>query len=143
MIEGVDHIGIVVRDIEEATARYALLLGLKEESRESYGEGQMEIAFLVPMPGIRPSIELLAPLRPGSSAWEFLQTRGEGIEHVAYRVTDVAFELGRIRETMPEALEDTCARPGAGGMEIAFLRLSALFGALTELVAPRRGVGAS
>lgn len=134
-----DHVGVVVRDVEAAIERYAALLGLVVDGRETFGAGGIEIAFLAPAPGVRPSIELLAPKRPGSGAWDHLQARGEGIEHIAFRVDDTDRALDHVRRLAPDALSDACARPGAGGMDIAFLRPEALFGALCELVSPRRG----
>lgn len=138
-VQGIDHVGVVVRDVEAAIERYAALLGLVVDGREALGGGRLEIAFLAPAAGVRPSVELLAPKRPGSGAWDHLQARGEGIEHIAFRVDDTDRALAHVRRKAPDALSDACARPGAGGMDIAFLRPEALFGALCELVSPRRG----
>jgi methylmalonyl-CoA/ethylmalonyl-CoA epimerase len=140
-VEGMDHVGVVVRDIGAAIERYGALLGLVLDGRESFGGGRIEIAFLAPRPGVRPSVELLAPTRPGSTAWDFLRARGEGIEHVAFRVANTDQALEHVRRTAPDALRDTCARPGAGGMDIAFLRPDALFGVLCEFVSARREEG--
>lgn len=128
-----DHIGMVVGDLKATARRIALALGLEIAAEEDYGDGLISIAFIPIGQGLNgPKIELLEPHRAGSSAWTFLTTHGDGIEHVAFLVDDVDQELGQIRATVP--LTDYSARPGAGNMMIAFLDNAAIPGMLSELV---------
>jgi methylmalonyl-CoA/ethylmalonyl-CoA epimerase len=138
MVRLLDHVGIVVRDLDATAARYQAVLGLELDAVEDYGAGLLRIGFLEvgdagPFGAVK--LELLEPGRPGSSAWDFLTRHGEGIEHLAFFVDDVDQELERLAASgVP--LIDRCARAGAGGMRIAFLEPAALDGVLGELVAP-------
>ncbi len=135
-----DHIGVVVRDMEFTLRQYETILGLKPTHFETYGDGLLNIAFLPVGPQSEfgwTKIELLQPLREGSSAWEFLHTHGEGVEHLAFLVGDVDHELDRLAH-LGIPLRDTVSRPGAGGMQIAFLHPQALSGVLGEFVTPLR-----
>lgn len=141
-IQLLDHIGIVVRDMEFTLQQYETVLGLKPTHTETYGDGLLNIAFL-PV-GLKceygwTKIELLQPLHPGTSAWDFLHQHGEGVEHLAFLVGDVNRELDRLAH-LGIPLEDHVSRPGAGGMQIAFLNPLALSGVLGELVAPLPGL---
>lgn len=135
-VRGLDHIGIIVRDLSRAIAQYQEILGLPVTRIEDYGNGLLTIAFLpldgLGRPGI-PKIELLQPLRPGSSAWRFLQEKGEGIEHAAFLVDDLNGQLRRLTE-LGIPLWDQVARPGADGTRIAFIDPAGASGCLLELV---------
>ena len=135
-----DHIGIVVRNMEYTLRQYETVLGLKPTHIETYGEQLLDIAFLPVGPKTDfgwTKLELLQPLRSGTSAWDFLQRYGEGVEHLAFLVGDVNRELDRLAH-LGIPTRDSLARPGAGGMQIAFLEPQALSGVLGELVCPLR-----
>ena len=137
-IQLLDHIGIVVRDMEFTLCQYETVLGLKPVHSETYGDGLLNIAFIPVGPKSDygwTKIELLQPLRPGSSAWDFLQQYGEGVEHLAFLVENVDAELDRLAH-LSIPMRDQVSRPGAGGMQIAFLNPRALSGVLAEFVMP-------
>ena len=137
-IQLLDHIGIVVRDMEFTLHQYETVLGLKPTHSETYGNGLLEIAFIPVGPKSDygwTKIELLQPLRSGSSAWDFLHQHGEGVEHLAFLVGDVDSELDRLTH-LNIPMGDQVSRPGAGGMQIAFLNPRALSGVLAEFVSP-------
>ena len=137
-VQLLDHIGIVVRDIEFTLRQYETILGLKPTHIETYGDRLLDIAFLPVGPESEfgwTKLELLQPLRPGTSAWEFLHQHGEGIEHLAFLVGNVDSELDRLAH-LGIPMGDQLSRPGAGGMQIAFLNPRALSGVLGELVSP-------
>jgi methylmalonyl-CoA/ethylmalonyl-CoA epimerase len=137
-IQLLDHIGIVVRDMEFTLRQYETVLGLKPTHSESYGDGLIDIAFIPVGPKSAygwTKIELLQPLRPGSSAWDFLHQYGEGVEHLAFLVENVDSELDRLAH-LSIPMRDQVSRPGAGGMQIAFLNPRALSGVLAEFVTP-------
>ena len=113
-IQLLDHIGIVVRDMEFTLHQYKTVLGLKPTHSETYGNGLLEIAF-IPV-GTKSAygwtkIELLQPRRPGSSAWDFLHQYGEGVEHLAFLVEDVDSELDRLAH-LNIPMGDQVSRPG-------------------------------
>ncbi|WAH35211.1 VOC family protein [Alicyclobacillus dauci] len=129
-VERLDHIGIVVSDLEQAVGQYETVLGVKLHHIEDYGEGLLRIAFL-PLANVL--LELIQPLRPGSAAWDYLQKNGGGIEHMAFRVSDLNSEIHRvIKQGVP--VRDETPRPGAGNTQICFLNPVALSGALGEFV---------
>ena len=83
-IQLLDHIGIVVWDMQFTLRQYETVLGLKPTHIETYGDGLLDIAFLPVGSGSEfgwTKLELLQPLRPGTSAWEFLHQHGQGVAH--------------------------------------------------------------
>lgn len=136
MVLGLDHIGIIVRDLNRAIDQYQAVLGLSVSRIEDYDNGLLTIAFLpLSTKGLEPSpqIELLQPHRPDCSAWRFLETKGEGIEHLAFRTDSIDNDLTQmILKGIP--LWDQSPRLGAGGTRIAFIDPAGLSGCLVELV---------
>jgi methylmalonyl-CoA epimerase len=82
-------------------------------------------------------VELLSPTRPGTGVARFLDSRGEGLHHVAYRVESVARELDRLRGEGVRLVDDQ-PRRGLGGRAVAFVHPQSAHGVLTELVEPWR-----
>jgi methylmalonyl-CoA epimerase len=127
-IKKIDHIGIVVADINEATCIYKNLL-FKEPFHTEYFEAtSVELAFF-DMGGVH--IELLTPKEPGSEIWTFLQEKGEGLHHICYEVDD----LEGILKTLPNRgikLIDETPRPGSRNSRIAFVDPESSGGVLTE-----------
>lgn len=141
-VKMLDHIGMVVHDIAATAVQLESALGLSIDHMEDFQEGLITIAFIPVGQGLAgPKIELLEPHRLGSTAWDFLESVGDGIEHVAFLVDDVNIELVRLQGKVP--IRDQKARPGAGNMEIAFLEQAAISGLLAELVSPMATEGTS
>ncbi len=136
MVLGLDHIGIIVRNMTRAIEQYQAVLGLSVSRIEDYDNGLLTLAFLpIPTKGVEngPMIELLQPNRPDCSAWRFLEEKGEGIEHLAFRTDSLDTDLTQmILKGIP--LWDQSARPGAEGTRIAFIDPTGLSGCLIELV---------
>jgi methylmalonyl-CoA/ethylmalonyl-CoA epimerase len=129
-VQCIDHIGIIVRNLDDSIQKYQNILGVTLDRVEDYGNGLLRIAFL-PVGGV--TIELIEPCRAGSTAWDYLNCHGEGIEHIAFRVRDLVSEWARlIAENIPHI--DDKPRPGAGGTQICFLHRDALGGVLSEFV---------
>jgi methylmalonyl-CoA epimerase len=78
-------------------------------------------------------VELLAPLSPDTPVGRFLEKRGPGLHHVAYRVDDVAATLDELRAAGLRLIDEV-PRTGIRGSRVAFLHPSASGGVLTELV---------
>ncbi len=128
MIEKIDHIGIVVKDLDEAIRGYSEGLGLKVKMVEHSEEFNVKIAFL---PVGEVLVELLQPTGPGMIQ-DFLKGHGEGLHHICYRVPDIHQAMERIGKTLE--LRDKKPRPGAAGSFVAFLEPASIFNVETELV---------
>lgn len=130
IVSDVDHVGIAVRDLDAAVEHYRRTLGIEPGHRETLEVQGVEAVFLDVG---RSAIELMAPLRPDSPVGRFLERRGEGFHHVAYRVDDLAAALARLdREGV--RLVDRSPREGSRGTRIAFVHPSSFDGVLVELV---------
>lgn len=123
-----DHIGIAVRDIDSALRFYRDHLGFRLARRAEVADQDVRVAFLE---GDGTRIELLEPLSPGGSVGRFVEKRGEGLHHVAYRVDDVERWLDRAR-LAGYRLIDEKPRRGAENSWIAFVHPQSAFGVLTE-----------
>jgi len=133
-IKKLDHIGIIVNDLNQAIQQYEYVLGLKLNRIEDYGEGLLKIAFFSLGDVL---IELIQPLKEGSSAWDFLHHHGEGVEHIAFEVENIDSELTTLIEKKVP-LHNKIPKPGAGGADIAFLKRTALNGVLGEFVSHQK-----
>jgi methylmalonyl-CoA/ethylmalonyl-CoA epimerase len=123
-----DHVAILVRDLEKAQAQYAAL-GFAVLYRERVAEQGVEIV------GLRAgdsAIELLRPLREDSQLWHYLGTAASKLHHLAYRVDDLEGELARLK-ALGVPLIDEKPRRGAHGNRIAFIHPSYAGGTLLEL----------
>jgi len=127
MMAQVDHIGIATRSIDAAGKFYAEVLGLAVAKRETVAGG-LKVAFI---PVGETKIELLEPGSENDNIARFLETRGEGIHHVAFAVDNVAAALAQAKAA-GYTLIDEKPRQGAGGALIAFLHPKSTGGVLVE-----------
>ncbi len=130
-IKRVDHLGVIVGDLDGAVKSFTEHLGLKLEHTERYGD-ELDIAFL---PCGETLVELIEPLKEGGSNADYLREHGPGIQHVAFEVDDLEAALAELAGRGVEPLGDAPV-PGAGGMRIAFLDPQAFDGVLVELCEP-------
>ena len=128
--EGLDHVGIAVRDIEEALGFYAQGLGLELERVETVPEQGVRVAFL---PLGDTEIELLEPLGEEGPLARFLEKRGEGIHHLCIAVADIEATLADLAAQGFRLIDET-PRTGAGGARVAFVHPRSAHGVLIELV---------
>jgi methylmalonyl-CoA/ethylmalonyl-CoA epimerase len=127
---GIHHVGIAVRDLEAARARYELLFGARVEARERVEEQGVEaVALLLGESG---RVELLAPLADDTPVGRFIERRGEGMHHLAFAVEDLPAALAQLRAD-GATLIDERPRTGIYG-KVAFVHHSSLGGVLSELV---------
>jgi methylmalonyl-CoA epimerase len=128
----IDHVAIIVRNIEQALVFYRDTLGIMPgEIKEVPGE-QVRIAFL-PMGGPGGSeIELIEPTSPDSSLARFLEKRGEGLHHICLEVADIDASLRELREKGAQVLDQE-PRQAAEGRAI-FLHPRGTNGVLLELI---------
>lgn len=132
LISGLDHIAIAVRSLEESVPFYRDVLQLPLQGFEAVADQKVRVAIFL-VGGVR--IELLEPTADDSPISKFLKERGNGIHHVALRTDNVAGELERLAG-QGVRLIDSVPRPGADGMQIAFLHPKSTQGILTELTQP-------
>ena len=125
----IDHTAIVVRDMDEALARYAALFGLAPSLRRLIPDQRVEVAFLLLGDT---ELELIQPTDSTSGVARFLDQRGEGFHHIALAVDDIRRELKALEE-LGIQLIDREPRRGAHGA-VAFLHPKATGGVLVELV---------
>jgi methylmalonyl-CoA/ethylmalonyl-CoA epimerase len=130
-IRRVNHLGILVHDLDGAVQSFTENLGLSLDHVERYGE-ELDIAFL---PCGETLVELIQPLTGEGWNADYLAEEGPGIQHIAFEVEDLEGALGELRSRGVEAMGDAPV-PGAGGMRIAFLDPQAFGGILVELCEP-------
>jgi methylmalonyl-CoA epimerase len=123
------HIGIAVKSLEEAMAKYGALFDNDEPHRERVDEQRVEVASY---PVGEAVIELTAATDETSPIARFIEKRGEGIHHIAIEVDDVAGELERLRAAGVRLINET-PTDGAHDMLIAFVHPSSFNGVLLEL----------
>jgi methylmalonyl-CoA/ethylmalonyl-CoA epimerase len=127
---GIHHVGVAVRDLEDARERYARLFGARVEARELIPEQGVEaLALLLGDDG---RVELLAPLAEDSPVGRFIARRGEGMHHLAFGVADLPAALAELRAA-GATLIDQQPRSGIYGA-VAFVHHESLGGVLSELV---------
>jgi methylmalonyl-CoA/ethylmalonyl-CoA epimerase len=131
MLRRLSHIGLAVRDLDAAIDLYQRAFGLKLIHRwEAEADGIMAASMRVG----ELELELMQPTGADTPVGRFLERRGEGIHHLAYRVDDVESALADARAAGLEAV-DPEPRPGRGGRTlVAFLHPKSTLGVLTELV---------
>jgi methylmalonyl-CoA epimerase len=131
LIEAVDHVGVAVKDLDEAIRVYRDILGLRLEGVHKLEERKVRAAFF--SAGKEGRIELLEPLGSDSPVAKFLETRGEGVQHLALRVRNIEAVLEDFKKK-GLALIDEKPRSGAEGSKVAFVHPKSTRGVLLELV---------
>jgi methylmalonyl-CoA/ethylmalonyl-CoA epimerase len=134
----IDHVGIAVRNLEEAIGWYETTYGLTVTSRETNeSQGVHEAMLVVKAPDTGELggsyVQLLEPLSDDTPVGKFLVRNGPGVHHIGYGVVDVTSALARIADTGVR-LVDERPRHGSMGASIAFLHPKDTGGVLTELV---------
>jgi methylmalonyl-CoA/ethylmalonyl-CoA epimerase len=130
LIRGIDHIGIAVNNLNEALAAYEKVLGLKPEKVMVMETLKAKIAFIKVGES---KLELFEPLSKESAIAKFLEKRGEGIQHIALRVTGIDDMLNALKNK-GVTLIDEKPRTGAEGGKIAFIHPQNLKSVLVEFV---------
>ncbi|KPV61608.1 MAG: Methylmalonyl-CoA epimerase [Candidatus Bathyarchaeota archaeon BA1] len=129
MIKKIDHVGIGVRDLNEAMKFYKESLCLEVEGIEEVIEQKVKIAFI---PVGESRIELLQSTDPEGPIATFITKRGEGIHHIALEVDRIEDALQRLREDGIQLIDEK-PRVGAHRTKIAFLHPRSTKGVLLEL----------
>ena len=128
MAKRIDHIGILVSNIDEALQLYKDCFGAEVAKIETLADRGVKAAIL--SLGRGANLELLEPL-PDSNMAKILEKRGEGLHHITFEVDDIDKELGRLSERGIELI-DRKGRPGFEGI-VAFVHPKSVRGVLVEL----------
>ena len=129
-LSAIDHVGIAVADLDEAVELYRRTFGIEPTHRERIDDqGVEEVLFAVG----DSYLQLIGALGSDTPVGRFLDTRGPGIHHVAYRVDSVAEALDDLRANGVRLVDET-PRAGSRGTRIAFVHPKGIGGVLVELV---------
>ncbi|HLH46379.1 MAG TPA: methylmalonyl-CoA epimerase [Acidimicrobiales bacterium] len=130
LLTEVDHVAIAVRDLDAAIGWYGEAFGAVVVHREVVEGDGVEEALLAVADSY---VQLLTPTREDSPVARYLDSRGEGLHHVGYRVADCAAALEAAVAAGVRPI-DAAPRPGSRGTTVAFLHPKSCFGTLIELV---------
>jgi len=131
MFVGIDHVGVAVKNLDEAVSVYRDILGFRLESIDVLTERKVRVAFF--STGDESRIELLEPIGSDSPVAKFLESRGEGIHHIAVKVENIEAVLEELKRKCVVLVDDK-PRVGAEGARIAFVHPKSTKGVLLELV---------
>jgi len=124
------HIGVACRAIDGARRAWELALGAPCGPIIEVPEEGVRIAFIR---AGEPKVELLEPTGPESPIAKFLDSRGEGVHHLAFSVADIDLALAELRAAGVRLIDER-PRERGGNRRIAFLHPKGMAGVLTELV---------
>lgn len=125
----IDHLGIAVNSIDEGKNFWTDVLGLEFEGCETVEEQKVTTAFF---PVGESEVELLESTAADGPIAKYLEKKGEGIQHVAFRVENLEAALEELKHKGIRLIDEK-PRVGAGGAKIAFLHPKATNGVLVEL----------
>ncbi|MBU0934845.1 MAG: methylmalonyl-CoA epimerase [Spirochaetes bacterium] len=125
----IDHIGIAVANLDETLKVYTDILGLKLHGTETVADQKVRVAFL---PVGDTEIELLESTEADGPIAKFIESKGQGIQHIAFKVDNIADALEELRSKGVRLIDEK-PRYGAGGAKIAFLHPKSTNGVLIEL----------
>lgn len=128
-IKRINHIAIVVDDIDRALTFWRDALGLKLDHIEDIPEQESMVAFL---PTGESEVELVQPTSEDSGVARYLQKRGPGMHHICFEVEDIHVSLEQLKGKGVRLINET-PMTGAGGKKMAFIHPESAYGVLVEL----------
>ena len=131
MLRQIDHIAVVVQDMEAALKVYRDALGLPLARVEDVPAEGVKVAFL-PMPEGDGEVELVQPTDEESGIARFLAKRGQGIHHICFRVDDIQAAMDHVTANGMQVIEDE-PRVGSQGQKYVFIHPKSAHGVLIEL----------
>ncbi len=127
----IDHIAIVVRDLDAALRVYHDVLGLPLDRMEAVPAEKVKVAFL-PLPEGGGDIELVQPTSDDTGIARYLAKRGEGMHHICFEVDDIRAAMADLAANGLEILEEK-PRLGGRGQKYVFIHPKSAHGVLIEL----------
>jgi methylmalonyl-CoA/ethylmalonyl-CoA epimerase len=128
-VKALNHVGIAVRSIAEQRPFYENTLGAVYEGMEEVSQQKVRVEFFR-IHDVR--LELLEPTDPTGTVARFLETRGEGLHHLAFTVEKLQDRIAELKAAGMRMIDET-PRTGAHHMQIAFVHPKSTHGVLTEL----------
>ena len=125
----IDHIGVAVKSNAEGKKFWAEVLGLPFEGEETVEQQKVKTAFY---PVDKSEVELLESTADDGPVAKYIEKKGQGVHHIAFRVADIEAALTELKEKGVQLIAET-PRIGAGGAKIAFIHPKATGGVLVEL----------
>jgi len=125
----IEHIGIAVKNLDESIKFYENIFGLKCYAVEEVKDQKVKTAFF--QIG-ETKIELLESTETDGPISKFIEKKGEGIHHIAFKTKDINSSLKELEEKNIRLIDEH-PRKGAEGLNIAFLHPKAANGVLIEL----------
>jgi len=125
----IEHIGLAVRDLEASIRYWEEVFGLKCYRVETVADQKVRTAFFKIGDT---KIELLESTDADGPVARFIEKKGEGVHHIAFAVDNLEAALQSVQKKGINLI-DPQPRPGAEGLEIAFLHPKSTYGVLTEL----------
>ena len=125
----IEHVAIAVEDLEQPADIFGNLLGIKRTSTEKIEDQKVITDIFDTGSG---KIELLKAASDDSPIVKFLDKRGQGVHHIAFRVDNLELALKELSDSGVELI-DSAPRVGAEGMLIAFIHPKSTKGVLIEL----------
>lgn len=129
MVEKIEHIGIAVKDIEQANRVYENLLGVAPYKMEQVESESVSTSFFQTGES---KIELLEATNPESAIAKFIEKKGEGIHHIAFAVEDIEKEMNRLSDQGFRILNEK-PKKGADNKLVCFIHPKNTNGVLVEL----------
>jgi methylmalonyl-CoA/ethylmalonyl-CoA epimerase len=128
-VKRIDHIAILVDDLDNTLAFWRDALGLELSHRENNPDEQAEIAFL---PSGDSQIELVRPTTQDSGLARYLEKRGPGMHHICLQVEDIEGMLARLKAKGIQLINEQ-PRIGSDGRKYAFVHPKSAHGVMLEL----------
>lgn len=129
LLTRLDHVGIVVQDMDAALATYCDQLGFQLLERVTIEEQLVTAAFL---DGHNSTLELISPTDDESGTARYLRNRGEGTHHICFEVDDIVATLAAYRDAGVQLIDEV-PRRGVHGL-VAFVHPKATHGTMIELL---------
>ena len=133
MFKKLSHVGVAVKDLNDAERLFGRLTGAHSAGSEEVAEQRVKLSFFHIGDF---SMELTQATAPDSPIGKYIEKRGEGIHHLSFEVDDIRAELARLKAEGFQLIDEE-PRIGAGGCWIAFLHPKSTGGILIELNQPR------
>jgi methylmalonyl-CoA/ethylmalonyl-CoA epimerase len=128
-IKRIDHIAVIVPDIDEALAFWRDALGLPLSHVEEVPEQESVVALLTPGDS---KVELVEPTTETSGVARYVAKHGPGMHHICFEVEDIEGTVARLKEKGVQLINDE-PTVGAGGKKVAFIHPKSAGGVLVEL----------
>ena len=128
-MQKIEHIGIAIKNLDEANNLYEKLLGTSYYKIEEVASENVRTSFFKSGPN---KIELLEATHPDSPIAKFIAKKGEGIHHIAFAVSDIKAEIKRLKEEGFVILNEI-PKKGADNKWVTFVHPKTTSGVLIEL----------